>query len=871
MTVNVTGNLSATASGTNITNLTDLIEILDAVDFGSSSYVDITVRLESCVFRGGSVGGGAADGVTNPVIVYCTKAVNNNWMTASNIRFLDGTTVIKNASFIFTNSPFTSNSGSGFGGDTISGEVYGECSLENVNIICDDGSSATHYIKPINLKNIYIRNCKSFAFLQNPLSSEGITIVNSIEGLTARNANITLSTTSSPAARLVNANSQFTFVDCRIYERLFFGVETSLTDNLFTFKKTIIHKLNANNSGVKITLLDKDDTVIYDEITDSNGIIDNQIVTTGTISRQSAGVLINSAFQLADLQNSNFVSLPLPFTWLLYSYTTVKQVSTLSAVDFRDGDNLLPIRIENIISTDSAITETNTTTVAAYTNLETTDKVYDSLKLYNTENATQARYPNYENQLVTATGTSLDFGALNLVVDATASDVRSYNPGTSTVTIKATTLTGTTKFNSIKTTGTITSINDALITIPYQDTNGLRFRFYGLPTTGNPRIRVERVSNGTFQYATANNLGEAFLFLVPNEAYKIRADAYLYYRSQDIEFNTSEVNQLQITLDPVKDKDGSILTSLNWVQGEVDCIVFDYNTLTIAVSYDADNPIINIDSLIYAVEKFQSGQNASITGSTDNGLAINNPIRFENGEIVFANITTVKIKAADTNLVTELPYVRATIKHQGYEDIGRLLDTSNGKPLLFASGQVIAVSGSGGGGGSAPSVADIWAHTNRTLTALPGTIAADVTEIKTDVNNLVVPTAVENAEAVRTELETELGRIDANISTRLPTTSYTAPDNANITAIKAKTDLIPADPARQSDFTTIPANIFAYQIDGYTFTQLNRLYSAVLGGKVTNDLESNVITFRNLLDSKNAISATVNVSGDRTNFTYNLT
>ena len=50
------------------------------------------------------------------------------------------------------------------------------------------------------------------------------------------------------------------------------------------------------------------------------------------------------------------------------------------------------------------------------------------------------------------------------------------------------------------------------------------------------------------------------------------------------------------------------------------------------------------------------------------------------------------------------------------------------------------------------------------------------------------PTAAENAAAVRTELATELGRIDAATSSRLAAASYTAPDNTSITAIKAKTD-----------------------------------------------------------------------------------
>jgi hypothetical protein len=69
------------------------------------------------------------------------------------------------------------------------------------------------------------------------------------------------------------------------------------------------------------------------------------------------------------------------------------------------------------------------------------------------------------------------------------------------------------------------------------------------------------------------------------------------------------------------------------------------------------------------------------------------------------------------------------------------------------------------------SAADVWAYGARTLTA-------------------GVPTAAQNAAAVRTELATELARVDVATSTRLASAGYTAPDNTSIGAIKAKTDTL---------------------------------------------------------------------------------
>jgi hypothetical protein len=54
---------------------------------------------------------------------------------------------------------------------------------------------------------------------------------------------------------------------------------------------------------------------------------------------------------------------------------------------------------------------------------------------------------------------------------------------------------------------------------------------------------------------------------------------------------------------------------------------------------------------------------------------------------------------------------------------------------------------------------------------------------------------------VRTEL-TEISNLDATISSRLASASYTAPANSDIASIKAKTDNLPASPAAVSDIPT---------------------------------------------------------------------
>jgi hypothetical protein len=84
-----------------------------------------------------------------------------------------------------------------------------------------------------------------------------------------------------------------------------------------------------------------------------------------------------------------------------------------------------------------------------------------------------------------------------------------------------------------------------------------------------------------------------------------------------------------------------------------------------------------------------------------------------------------------------------------------------------------------------------------------GTLAT----VTTLTNAPTVPSAAAIASQVRSELSVELGRVDASVSSRLAGSSYTAPSNSDITAIKAKTDNLPASPAATGDIPS--ANITA--------------------------------------------------------------
>jgi hypothetical protein len=63
---------------------------------------------------------------------------------------------------------------------------------------------------------------------------------------------------------------------------------------------------------------------------------------------------------------------------------------------------------------------------------------------------------------------------------------------------------------------------------------------------------------------------------------------------------------------------------------------------------------------------------------------------------------------------------------------------------------------------------------------------------------LTTVTAADVATAVRLELSVEMGRIDVDVSTRLATSGYTAPDNAGIAALPTLAEI---------EAATIPVNI----------------------------------------------------------------
>lgn len=138
-----------------------------------------------------------------------------------------------------------------------------------------------------------------------------------------------------------------------------------------------------------------------------------------------------------------------------------------------------------------------------------------------------------------------------------------------------------------------------------------------------------------------------------------------------------------------------------------------------------------------------------------------------------------------------------------------------------------------------------WGTTSRLLTAGTNIVLAKGTGMTglNDLDEAAAATAVWNAATITYGSAGSYGltvktNLDATISSRLATSGYTAADNSGITAIKAKTDNLPSDPASNTQVNTrlaaagytAPSNATITLIAGY----VDELESRLTSGRAAN-------------------------------------
>lgn len=167
-----------------------------------------------------------------------------------------------------------------------------------------------------------------------------------------------------------------------------------------------------------------------------------------------------------------------------------------------------PIDETIVLSLDNNITETNPTTVAAYSTIDNLDQLYDYAKYWKTLNATNLKTPNSsdlliegdDNKLVLPTG-------WNLVVDATAASVFAVNDAAKTITVKSSTLLRGSTFEYIETTAAVTTANGATLEHGFEDRTGTNI-FVHLENLMGWNVEVVNNSNpaSPVNLLTSNNI-----------------------------------------------------------------------------------------------------------------------------------------------------------------------------------------------------------------------------------------------------------------------------------------------------------------------------------------------------------------------------
>lgn len=211
---------------------------------------------------------------------------------------------------------------------------------------------------------------------------------------------------------------------------------------------------NDTVSGANTNYVDDREYVATTDATGKASITD---VLTMAVVRDTGGVqgTPDSGYNKYDYRSKNNDNTDV-FDFGIHAYGFLK-VATINLPLKGAGG----IGYERTLIADFSISESNKTTVAGYTTLSTLDQVYDRASYWHLEDSTgkNIAIPSYGEFLVKASGSFLDMGAADVVIDPNASSVFAYDSATSTITIKPPTtgIGAGTKFSGIKTTGTITA------------------------------------------------------------------------------------------------------------------------------------------------------------------------------------------------------------------------------------------------------------------------------------------------------------------------------------------------------------------------------------------------------------------------------
>lgn len=214
--------------------------------------------------------------------------------------------------------------------------------------------------------------------------------------------------------------------------------------------------------------------------------------------------------------------------------------------------------------------------------------------------------------------------------------------------------------------------------------------------------------------------------------------------------------------------------------------------------------VVVVEDQSTAVQK-AVGVVLSYTGATKRMLLLNNPgiFTFAAGDIITV-LADRSLKPVTDNRVLDVTagqyvagadFISNTVQANVVQISGDSVAADNAEAFFDGTGYA-------GTGNVIPTVGvvsgAVGSVTGNVGGNVSGSIGSLAAQAKQDVN-----AEVDTAMADVGLTTTITARIDAAISTRLASASYTAPDNSSITAIKAKTDNLPSSPAAVGSAMTL--------------------------------------------------------------------
>lgn len=453
---------------------------------------------------------------------------------------------------------------------------------------------------------------------------------------------------------------------------------------------------------------------VYVAATDGTGKPALQSVLIGSSVYNGTGIATGEAIPIARRGIANTDNYRLVY-WS-YGHLTFNQTLSLA------GTGVLTPAV-------ALLTDTNVTlssaAAAALTSIATLDNLYDAAKNWKCQ-ATQVNieFPTATTQPVTASGDVLSIGSLNLVIDSAASTAFAVNTGANTITIKSSALAVGSKFTSLTTTGTVTFVNGGAISAPYTDSTGssaqlqltclagstvavydgsLTQQDYGVSSSGNYTLNIAPGATGTWTWvADKAGYSPARGTFTPGSGGVFAVNA-----SQPQKLNPDGTAMYQGT--------SSSICAVTFSGTTTAYIDIGNGTVPLQAAFDEAE-----DSLTTT-----GGMRWLASGKSDVS-------QFNSGSGDFLFLTSGwrlrRAAAGDSN---------ATVQAFVQSSDGTPVDESNGPVRHLSSDSPAAI-----------------------------------------------------ATAVRIELQNELSRLDVAVSSRLATVGYTAPANSDVAAIKAKTDTL---------------------------------------------------------------------------------